>query len=155
MASLPVLTIAAVKHTLRISAATTCLWALAAVLIVLPPKFLPAQQTVSQGMQTIMMPPKPTSVILPAANPTPDANARMEMQQRNLKRASFEAANAERKRQLDSDSALILKLAAELKAEVDKTPQDTLSLSVVRKAEDIERLAHLVQVKMKLTVGAD
>jgi hypothetical protein len=99
--------------------------------------------------------PRPTSVILPAANRAPDANDQMEMQQKGLKRASFEAANAERKRQLDSDSALLLKLASELKAEIDKTPQDTLSLSVVRKAEEIERLAHNVQVKMKLTVGAD
>lgn len=99
--------------------------------------------------------PRPTSVILPAANRAPDANDQMQMQEKGLKHASFEAANAERKRQLDFDSTLLLKLASELKAEIDKTPQDTLSLSVVRKAEEIERLAHNVQVKMKLTVGAD
>jgi hypothetical protein len=99
--------------------------------------------------------PHPTSVILPAANRAPDANDRMEMQDQKLKRASYEAANAERKRQLDSDSALLLKLASELKAEIDRTPPDMLSLSIVRKAEEIERLAHNVQVKMKLTVGAD
>lgn len=50
---------------------------------------------------------------------------------------------------------MLLKLASELKAEIDKTPRDTLSLSVVRKAEEIEHLAHNVQVKMKLTVGTD
>lgn len=96
-----------------------------------------------------------TSLNLPEANPAPDANDRMQMQDKKLKRASFEAANAERKRQLDSDSALLLKLASELKAEIDRTPQDTLSLSIVRKAEEIEHLAHNVQLKMKLTVGTE
>lgn len=84
-----------------------------------------------------------------------DANARMLMSEAQAKRASFEAANTERLRQLDSDSALILKLASELKAEIDMAPQDALSLSALRKAEEIGRLAHNVQVKMKLTVGAD
>lgn len=115
-----------------------------------------AQQPGTQGQPALSNPqPHPTTVISPVANPLPDANDRMEMQEQGIKRASYEAANAERKRQLDTDSALLLKLAAELKAEVDKTPQDTLSLSVVRKAEEIERLAHNVQLKMKLTVGAD
>lgn len=114
------------------------------------------QQGASQASPALINPlPHPTSVILPAANPIPDANDRMEMQQQRLKRANFDAANAERKRQLDADSTQLLKLAAELKAEIDKTPQDMLSLSVVRKAEEIERLAHNVQTKMKLTVGAD
>jgi hypothetical protein len=44
-------------------------------------------------------------------------------------------------------------MAAELKAEVDKTTKDTLSLNVIRKADEIERLAHNVKEKMKLTVG--
>ena len=77
----------------------------------------------------------------------------MQMQQQQARKNHFEAVNAERKRQLDADSALLLKLAGELKAEVEKTSQGTLSLSTVRKAQDIERLARDVQVKMKLTVG--
>lgn len=100
-------------------------------------------------------PPHTSPLFLPAGTPVPNANDRMVMNAQRLQRASFEAANAERKRQLDSDSAQLLKLAAELKAEIDRTPQDTLSLSIVRKAEEIERLAHSVQIKMKLTVGAD
>ncbi|HTX76934.1 MAG TPA: hypothetical protein VMD29_12070 [Terracidiphilus sp.] len=116
----------------------------------------PAAAAAQQGQEPLANPlPHPTSIILPAANRAPDANDRMEMQDQRLKRASYEAANAERKRQLDSDSALLLKLASELKAEIDRTPPDMLSLSIVRKAEEIERLAHDVQVKMKLTVGTD
>jgi hypothetical protein len=36
-----------------------------------------------------------------------------------------------------------------------KTPDVTLSVSELRKIEDIERLAHNVQQKMKPTVGAN
>ncbi len=64
-----------------------------------------------------------------------------------------EAANVERKKQIADDSAKLLKLATDLKAEVDKTNKDTLSLNVIRKADEIEKLAHDVKEKMKLTAG--
>ena len=48
----------------------------------------------------------------------------------------------------------LLELATQLKDEVDKTSKDTLSLNVIRKAESIEKLAHGVKEKMKLTMGA-
>lgn len=113
--------------------------------------------TGGSGSQTPLSNPQPhpSSIILPEANRTPDANEIMEMRNKKAKNANFEAANTERKRQLMEDSAMLLKLASELKAEIDKTPSDMLSLSVMRKADDIERLAHIVQAKMKLTVGAD
>jgi hypothetical protein len=44
----------------------------------------------------------------------------------------------------------LLKLATDLKAEVDKTTTDTLSLEVIRKADAIERFAHDVKEKKKL-----
>lgn len=97
--------------------------------------------------------PKQT-IINPAVNRTPDKNEQMAMQERSAKRATYEAANAERKRQLTDDSAALLELSNELKAELDKTTKDTLSLDAVRKADAIARLAHNVQVKMKLTVNA-
>jgi hypothetical protein len=64
--------------------------------------------------------------------------------------ATMDAANLERRRQIADDSARLLKLATDLKAEVDKTTKDTLSLGVIRKADEIERLAHDVKEKMKL-----
>jgi hypothetical protein len=60
-----------------------------------------------------------------------------------------DAMSAERRRQIAVDSAQMLKLATELKAEVDKTNKDTLSVAVVRKAGQIEHLAHGVKEKMK------
>lgn len=66
-----------------------------------------------------------------------------------------DATSAEQNRQIAEDSAKLLKLATDLKAEVDKTNKDTLSLRVIRTADEIEHLAHSVRQKMKLTAGAD
>jgi len=92
-------------------------------------------------------------ILLPEVNRPPDANAQMAMHEQQGKKANFDAANLERKRQIADDSAKLLKLASDLKTEVDKTSKDTLSLGVIRKAEEIERLAHAVKEKMKLTMG--
>jgi hypothetical protein len=94
-------------------------------------------------------------ILLPEANRPPDANAQMTMRDQQAKKQNFEAANLERKRQITDDSARLLKLANDLKAEVDKTSKDTLSIGVIRKADEIERLAHNVKEKMKLTIGAN
>ena len=91
--------------------------------------------------------------LLPEANRPLDANQQMEMRDQQTKKQSFEAANAERKKQIADDSARLLKLATDLKVEVDKTNKDTLSLNVIRKADEIEKLAHNAKEKMKLTVG--
>jgi hypothetical protein len=94
-------------------------------------------------------------ILLPEANRPPDANAQMAMREQQNKKQSFEAANIERKKQINDDSARLLKLASDLKAEVDKTSKDTLSIGVIRKADEIEKLAHTVKEKMKLTMSAN
>ena len=88
-----------------------------------------------------------------AVNALPDANAQMESHEKSSKQQKYEAANAERKKQIADDSSKLLTMAIALKAEVDKTTKDTLSLNVIRKAEEIEKLAHNVKEKMKLSVG--
>jgi hypothetical protein len=98
-------------------------------------------------------PPRPTGILLPEVNRPPDANDQMEMREQQAKKQNFAAANAERRKQIADDTAKLLKLADDLKAEVDKTSKDTLSLNIIRKADEIERLAHNVKEKMKLTVG--
>jgi hypothetical protein len=89
------------------------------------------------------------------SNNLPDANQQMLMRQQQAKKQSFEVVNADRKKIIADESALLLKLATDLKTEVDKTSQDTLSLSVIRKAEVIEKLARDVKEKMKQTVGTN
>ncbi len=57
--------------------------------------------------------------------------------------------NVERQKQLVADTQKLLALANELKSDVDKSTKDQLSLDVIRKAEEIEKLAHSVRDKMK------
>lgn len=82
----------------------------------------------------------------------PDKNAQIEMQNQKSKNQKYEIANAARKKQIADDATRLLQLATDLKAEVDKTNKGTLSLNVIRKADSIEKLAHDVKEKMKLTV---
>ncbi len=101
---------------------------------------------------------RPRQVQYPKYSPeiirAPDANSQNDINDQQEKKRSFEAANAERRRQIGTDSAKLLKLALALKSEVDKTDKDTLSIGVIRKADEIEKLAHSVKEKMQLTVGA-
>ncbi|MDE3187698.1 MAG: hypothetical protein KGM96_09275 [Acidobacteriota bacterium] len=112
--------------------------------------------TLSGAAQQSPQPPSPNPdkpYLRPEANRLPDVNDQMEMREQQMKQQSYEAANAARQKQLADDSAKLLALAVALKAEVDKTNKDTLSLSVIRKADAIEKLAHNVKEKMKLTIG--
>ncbi len=54
-----------------------------------------------------------------------------------------------RQAQLEADSAALLELAKQLKAEVDKSNKDTLSLSVIRKATEVEKMARNLKEQMR------
>ena len=58
-----------------------------------------------------------------------------------------------RKDQIAADSAKLFQLANELKAEMDKSTKDTLSLSVMKKAEEVEKLAHKVRDEMRASLS--
>jgi oligoribonuclease NrnB/cAMP/cGMP phosphodiesterase (DHH superfamily) len=58
-------------------------------------------------------------------------------------------ANLERQAAIKNDTDKLVKLAAELKDYVDKSNENILSMNVLKKAEEIERLAHGVKDKMK------
>ncbi len=66
-----------------------------------------------------------------------------------MERDQARMRNNERQKQLVSDTDKLVALANELKADVEKSNKDTLSLDVVRKADEIEKLAHSVKEKMK------
>jgi hypothetical protein len=69
--------------------------------------------------------------------------------QQRLAREMLKKANAERHALLMADTDKLLKLAVELKDSVDKSNENVLSLDVIKKAEEIEKLAHSVKDKMK------
>ena len=58
-------------------------------------------------------------------------------------------ANEQRQQELKRDTEKLLKLSTELKDYVDKTNENVLSLEVLKKAEEIEKLAHSVRTKMR------
>ena len=85
-----------------------------------------------------------TQVPSPIEPDTPTVSPQMEEAQAKLR-------NVERQKQLVADAQKLLSLANELKTDVDKSTKDTLSLDVIRKADEIEKLAHTVKEKMKGT----
>ena len=121
-------------------------WALAclAAMTFLTCAALPGQQAPSPDADKPHLTPK--------SNNLADADKGMQMGEQQPGKQN-EAAPADRKKQIAEDSAKLLKLATALKTEVDKTTLDTLSLTVIRKADEIEKLAHSIREKMKTTVG--
>jgi len=73
----------------------------------------------------------------------------MDDSQQRLAREMAKKANAGRQASLKSDTDKLLKLAMELKDSVDKSNENTLSVDVLKKAEEIEKLARSVKDKMK------
>jgi len=58
-------------------------------------------------------------------------------------------ANGQRQAELKRDTEKLLKLSTELKEYVEMSNENVLSLDVIKKAEEIEKLAHSVKTKMK------
>ena len=105
----------------------------------------------AQSNQPPSLAPKP--LIIPLANRVPDANDQMEMRLDKMKRQNFNAANAERLKQLMKATEMMETMAMALKAEVDDTPSNALSANAVQKAENIEKLARIVKERMELTAA--
>ncbi len=102
----------------------------------------------------------PAAAVTGQTNATPQAPASQSSDSKaqvadskdsKLQKAS--TADSERKRQISDESTQLLAMAVALKAEVDKTTKDTLSLNVIRKADEIERMAKTVKEKMKQGAG--
>jgi len=101
---------------------------------------LPCLPAVAQSTQRPQPPP-----------PTVDREDRenREPEEVRLEREMQKKQNKARQEALKRETDKLVHLADELKAYVDKTNENLLSLEVVRKAEEIEKLAHSVREKMK------
>jgi hypothetical protein len=77
-------------------------------------------------------------------SPADEDEARSRITHDMEKRAAKDRAAA-----IKSDTDKLLKLSVELKQYVDKADENVLSLDVIKKAEEIERLAKSVKDKMK------
>jgi hypothetical protein len=84
---------------------------------------------------------------LPPRDPTTpedEDEARARLTSEMAKKAAKERVAA-----IKHDTDKLLKLSVELKQSVDKSDENVLSLDVIKKAEEIEKLAHSVKEKMK------
>ena len=102
--------------------------------------------TLFPGMNSYGQQP-PSRPTVPSAEPsrTPDEST-WEAQQHAAMLKKF---NLQRQQEIKKDSEKLLELATELKQSVDKSNENTLSLDVIKKAEQIEKLAKAVKDKMK------
>jgi hypothetical protein len=97
---------------------------------------------------------QPSDARAQVVNPdTPEASQRQKdtdspwiVQQKN---EMAKKRNVARQQDIKKDTDKLLELATELKQYVDKTNEDILSMDVIKKADEIEKLAHSVREKMK------
>lgn len=94
-------------------------------------------------------PPNPLQVPRPdSALGLPDPRVQGEISPEVLEKQA-RLRNDERQRRLVSDTDKLLDLATKLHADVAKTDKHMLSIDVIRRADEIEKLAHSVKERMK------
>lgn len=120
---------------------------------------MPFQASVSQiqennGLAQPVHDPSGLPPLSPLINRHPDNNRLLEdamKLQDNRKR--FAQLNLQRQKEMTNDTAKLLALANRLKSQMEPTSKNALSVESLREAEQIEKLAHSVQDKMKATVS--
>jgi hypothetical protein len=103
------------------------------------------QQQPTTPQQPGASPPKLPSHVPDMENldPGPDP-MRASMQEQAIR-----ATNEQRHKKMLEDANRMVQLSNELKADVEKAQKDELSLEVMKKAAEVEKLAHDVQQRMK------
>ena len=81
--------------------------------------------------------------------PSADNSEQPSTMQKDAQKELEKKANLQRQADLKRDTDRLLKLSNELKDYVDRSNENVLSLDVVKKAEEIEKLAHNVKLRMK------
>jgi hypothetical protein len=114
------------------------------ILVLLIPAFAAQTRTpeASRRAAQLTAAPAPDPQFGPRRNQDEPIEARLE-------RERLKAWNKERYENLKKDTDKLLELATQLKESVDKANKDMLSLEVIRKTEEVEKLAKQVRQKMK------
>jgi hypothetical protein len=95
--------------------------------------------SVSSG-QIVQQQSLPWSNHVPAGMSQPDIIRHMEQQRMRIN---------ERQKRLEADTEKLVALTTALKAQVDESNKDILSVDMIKKAEEIEKLAHSVKERIK------
>jgi hypothetical protein len=98
-------------------------------------------------------------LLLLAANALPCGQSQQspsqnQPQQNSAAPAVLQPAGSQDQR-ITGESSELLKLATDLKAEVDKSTKDTLSLGVIRKAEEVEQMARGMKDRYRVSAGVN
>jgi IMP dehydrogenase/GMP reductase len=95
------------------------------------------------------------SILFVPASPaaTPQIGSTQDPMRQEAQDRMVREANKKRQQDIREDTDRLFQLATELKAAVDKSNENLLSLDVVRKADEVEKLAKKVKEKMKEAVG--
>ena len=106
---------------------------------------LAAAWAIPAHAQTPPIPPNPTvpSASSPFGDPSPERPDAL------MTAKMVRERNTDRQKQIVDETNQLLDLAKQLKDAVDKSDKDQLSLQVVHKAEEIEKLAKDVKNKMR------
>ncbi len=114
-----------------------------AILLAGIPGSVSGGQLQSTGGQSNRVPgvQQPKTGVLDPDEPDPMAPHRDQKQ--------AELRNADRQKRLVADTDKLLALATDLKEQVEKSTKDTLSVDVIKKADEIEKLARSVKERMK------
>lgn len=94
-----------------------------------------------------------TSRAATPAPASPQVETRQDPAQKEMQDRMAREANKKRQQDIREETDKLFQLATELKAAVDKSNENLLSLDVVRKADEVEKLAKKVKEKMKESVG--
>jgi hypothetical protein len=76
----------------------------------------------------------------------PETRSRIEQEMEDRR---FHEANKKRQDEIREDTQKLFQLASDLKAAVEKTDENMMSLEVIKKADEVEKLAKKVKEKMK------
>jgi hypothetical protein len=89
--------------------------------------------------------------IPPATVPGPDTSNVRVPEGDDIQRQQAIAANSQRQLEIRRDTDKMLQLTADLKDYLQKAQRGVMSVDAIKKAEQIEKLAHSVKSKMKLS----
>ena len=96
-----------------------------------------------------------TFMVAPAPAAVPQVETRQDPAQKEMQDRMTREANKKRQQDIRDDTDKLFQLATELKAAVDKSNENLLSLEVVRKADEVEKLAKKVKEKTGLRLWTD
>ncbi|HSA93346.1 MAG TPA: hypothetical protein VLE48_10075 [Terriglobales bacterium] len=120
--------------------------------VILPILFLFIWSAASAQEPVSQPPDDPATAAVAAGQPEPQFGRRRREktpQEIEMERRQAKALNKQRHEELKQSTDKLLELSEQLKEYVDKTDENMLSLDVIKKAEEIEKLAKRVREKMK------